>query len=149
MNIGFQSLLSRVTQFPIFTYRNIPSSFAQSYLPHINIAAMSIESAKALWENPEVAKQYKTAERWTSPPGRRLIEQSGLLSDKKDSVAILDNACGTGVITAALHEMMSKDAVENMKLTCSDLSPVMLEATKQRVATEGWKAETKVADAEV
>jgi len=101
------------------------------------------------WVSKDIAKSYNGTERVTGPPGARLIERAGLLKIKDEPLVILDNACGTGLITALLHDMLSPEVTKDMHVTCGDISPAMIAATSERIAEKGWKdVEAKIVDAQ-
>lgn len=104
---------------------------------------------KALWHNPTFVSNYQISERLTGTFAMPLVEQSGILSSKERPLIILDNACGTGVLSDKLHKSLDGEAKSSMQLTCSDISEVMLEIIKRRINEEGWKnTETKIVDAQ-
>ncbi|GLB44709.1 putative methyltransferase required for the conversion of demethylmenaquinol (DMKH2) to menaquinol (MKH2) [Lyophyllum shimeji] len=90
-----------------------------------------------------IAKTYSSAERATSPPARALLLQAGLHSPGDGSYEILDNACGTGVVTMALIQAF-KGKEEQLKVVCGDFSPRMVEAVKERISqVDGLQAEAR------
>ncbi|KDR72318.1 hypothetical protein GALMADRAFT_213330 [Galerina marginata CBS 339.88] len=90
------------------------------------------------FSSKSAAKNYEIAERATGPPARALLQQIGLSpgSDWTDSeYRVLDNACGTGIVTATLYEMVKgKDMEGRFIVVCGDLSGPMVEYTKERTA---------------
>ncbi|KAH8922893.1 S-adenosyl-L-methionine-dependent methyltransferase [Atractiella rhizophila] len=99
------------------------------------------------FHNSEIALQYREFERGTSIPGRRLLEKSGVFSQPLpfEGLNILDNACGTGVITALIK---NEKHFENVEITATDISQAMLHILDGRIKEEGWNnVSTKVADA--
>ncbi|KAH8924664.1 S-adenosyl-L-methionine-dependent methyltransferase [Atractiella rhizophila] len=99
------------------------------------------------FHNSEVAQQYREFERGTSIPGRRLLEKSGVFSQPLpfEGLNILDNACGTGVITALIK---NEKHFENVEITATDISEAMLHILEGRIKEEGWNnVSTKVANA--
>ena len=75
-----------------------------------------------------------------------LLRQAGLL-DSTDTkpLVILDNACGTGVVSHVL-QTQAKERIS--ELVCADLSPAMIDYVKKRINKEDWKSTTQVADAQ-
>ncbi|KAL8992036.1 MAG: hypothetical protein Q9169_007428 [Polycauliona sp. 2 TL-2023] len=105
--------------------------------------------ASTFFNNPEMARRYRNAEVATGPFGRDLIEKAGLLAPNLDNITILDNACGTGVVSAALQEMLPAPTKGRMKLTMGDFSEPMLKVAKERSVTEGWAhTEGRIVDAQ-
>ncbi|KAL8778936.1 MAG: hypothetical protein Q9213_007171, partial [Squamulea squamosa] len=97
----------------------------------------------------DMGRRFKSAEIVTAPFGRALIEKAGLLDPDIDNLTILDNACGTGVVAAALHEMVPAETRGRMKLTLGDFSERMLAVAKERCEREGWvDTEARIVDAQ-
>ncbi|KAI4212654.1 MAG: hypothetical protein LQ349_009341 [Xanthoria aureola] len=103
----------------------------------------------SFFNNTDMGRRYRNAEVVTSPFGRDLIEKAGLLSPNLDNLTILDNACGTGVVSAALQEMVPPATKARMKLTMGDFSEPMLKVAKERSEAEGWvHTEGRIVDAQ-
>ncbi|KAJ5320026.1 hypothetical protein PENANT_c025G04408 [Penicillium antarcticum] len=108
---------------------------------------------ETLFKSEAFAVQYKFAETMTGPFGQSLIDQTKLVEDataKPDQpLVVLDNACGTGIISSLLNEQLDSSIKQNWKLTCGDISTPLLEYTARRMKEEGWQnAETKVVNAQ-
>ena len=103
------------------------------------------------WQNPEIAKQYKPGEALTGPFALHLIKQSGLdRADGSKKLVVLDNACGTGIVTVLLYETLSPAAKANLEVVAGDFSPAMVQSVQARIEQSGWKgASSKVVDAQV
>ena len=65
------------------------------------------------------------------------------------SVHLLNNACGGGVVSSYLFNMLNQEARRGVKVTCGDLEPKMLETTRERMSAEDWTAETAIVEAQV
>ncbi len=90
-----------------------------------------------MFQLKDFARRYRLAEKITGLFARPLINQSGIASYEKRPV-ILDNACGTGVISSVLNSTVSDKIKKDWELTCGDLSQPMVEHTQQRAIEEGW-----------
>jgi len=92
----------------------------------------------------DVAKNYAAAERATGPAAQALIRQAGLVPDDKNTnFEVLDNACGTGIVTSELYETF-KGKEDHLRLVCGDFSAQMVESVKERIKKmEGLNAEAK------
>lgn len=102
--------------------------------------------------DPKIARNFKAAEPTISPFARALILQAFQhdVDNIRKPLVILDNACGTGLISEQLLDMLGESAEEGMKLVCGDLSEGMVNYVKEKIAEKGWKnAEAKVVDAMV
>lgn len=98
-----------------------------------------------------MGRRYKNAEIITGPFAKALIQQAGLLDPSTHSqLIILDNACGTGVVAAAVHDLLDSSTKKRMKLTCGDFAEPMLQAVKERIEENGWvNTEARLVDAQV
>ena len=107
--------------------------------------------SKAFASNSFV-KNFTIAERVTGPSARALLLQAGLQSDSihtDSDCTILDNACGTGIVTAALYETF-KGKEESLNLVCGDISASAVESVKERIPhLEGLKVEARELNGQV
>ncbi|KAL4871809.1 hypothetical protein BDV12DRAFT_193958 [Aspergillus spectabilis] len=103
-----------------------------------------------LFKSKDFARSYKRAEQLTGVFADPLIDQSRITSYQPETPPIvLDNACGTGIISSVLNHRLSDQVRQDWKLTCGDFSEGMVEYTKQRAIDEGWRnVEVKVVDAQ-
>lgn len=106
-----------------------------------------------LFKEDKFVKNYKTGERVTGQFAQALIDQSGLILEsqvtKDRHLVVLDNACGTGIVSSLLHHQLDDKVKSNWKLTCGDISEGMIEYTKLRMEKEKWQnAEIKLVDAQ-
>ncbi|KAI9747412.1 MAG: hypothetical protein M1835_002112 [Candelina submexicana] len=102
-----------------------------------------------IFNDPKLNKQYKaTAEELTGHYASFLIRQAGLLSTESNApLVVLDNACGSGVVSSLLYKMLDEGSKSRLRLTCSDLSELFVKSVSERIEEEGWKgAEAKVID---
>lgn len=103
-----------------------------------------------LWNDPQIVAGYRCIERITGPIGKLLIKNSGVASSKEDPLVILDNACGTGVISAALYEQLDDAKKAKLQLTCGDITSGMIEYMQHVIATNKWAgAKAQYVDAQV
>ncbi|KAI9698156.1 MAG: hypothetical protein M1836_004158 [Candelina mexicana] len=102
-----------------------------------------------IFNDPKLNKQYKaTAEELTGHYASFLIRQAGLLSTESNApLVVLDNACGSGIVSSLLYKMLDEGSKSRLRLTCSDLSELFVKSVSERIEEEGWKgAEAKVID---
>lgn len=105
----------------------------------------------SFWNNPRTADIYKKAEKVTGPHARLLLEQAGL-REAPGPLVVLDNACGTGVVSSLLYDsdLLGTSAKENLQVTCGDFSEVMVQAVRERINGSNWKgANAQLVDAQV
>jgi ubiquinone/menaquinone biosynthesis C-methylase UbiE len=108
---------------------------------------------ETLFKSEAYADSFKRGEMVTYPFAQMLIEQSKLATDSKaqpnQPLVVLDNACGTGVVSSIINQKLDPLAKKGWKLTCGDISPAVLQYTQHRMETEDWQnAETKIVDAQ-
>ncbi|KXG46242.1 uncharacterized protein PGRI_050980 [Penicillium griseofulvum] len=99
------------------------------------------------------ANSFKRGEMITRPFAELLVDQSKVISESKANpdqpLVILDNACGTGIISSILNDKVGDIVKEKWKLTSGDISSAIIEYTKLRIQQEDWKnTETKILDAQ-
>lgn len=77
-----------------------------------------------------------------------LIEQMGFINEITEPVVLLDNACGSGVVTQEVQAVLSDEVLQRSSFTCADSSAAMVDLVKKRVVGEKWvNVETTVRDA--
>ncbi|KAL8935458.1 MAG: hypothetical protein Q9216_005414 [Gyalolechia sp. 2 TL-2023] len=105
---------------------------------------------ESFFKQVDMGRRYKNAEIITGPFAKTMIQQAGLLEPTTHSqLTILDNACGTGVVAAALHDLLDSSTRKRMKLTCGDFAKPMLEVVKKRIEEKGWmNTEARQVDAQ-
>ncbi|KAJ5175999.1 Acetylaranotin bis-thiomethyltransferase [Penicillium canariense] len=108
---------------------------------------------ETLFKEDKFVKQYKTGEHITGQFAQTLIDQTGLIADSKANpnkpLVVLDNACGTGIVSHILQRELDNKVKSHLKLTCGDISPGMLDYVKHRIGKEDWQnVEVKTVDAQ-
>ncbi|EXJ77172.1 hypothetical protein A1O3_10330 [Capronia epimyces CBS 606.96] len=111
---------------------------------------------KSGWESRDIAKAYSSAEAVTGPYAQDLLDRTILPDvDSDKRLVVLDLACGTGVISAKLMDMISQNKSNNsgdgenvkdtppmtrptLSLTCTDFSDAMIDAVTLRIKNCGW-----------
>ncbi|KAJ6172340.1 hypothetical protein N7470_001407 [Penicillium chermesinum] len=106
-----------------------------------------------MFKDENSVKTYKIAEGASGPFGEVLIEQSGIVAEAKANpekpLVILDDGCGTGIISEMLVEKVDAQAKSNWKLTCCDISEAMVEYTRRRAQSGRWpNVDFKIVDAQ-
>lgn len=124
---------------------------------HIMASQSTMTSHARDWEKffkeDKFVNQYKTGEHITGQFAKLLIDQTGLVANSKanpDSpLVVLDNACGTGIVSSILQHELDEQVKSNMKLTCGDISQGMLDYVNHRIGKENWQnVEVKTVDAQ-
>ncbi|KIX05379.1 uncharacterized protein Z518_06251 [Rhinocladiella mackenziei CBS 650.93] len=102
--------------------------------------ASSEKKENLVWDSEEFAKVYGSAEKLTGTFAQMLVEEAKLnqVSDAEELV-ILDEACGTGIVSVKLMETLSDKAKENLDLTCADFADPMVDYVGKRIQSAGWK----------
>jgi ubiquinone/menaquinone biosynthesis C-methylase UbiE len=112
---------------------------------------MSSDAAKAMasvFKTASFVKTYKLAEKATGPFAEALIDYTEITSYPSPPV-ILDNACGTGIVSSILNSKVSEQVRQRWELTAGDFSEAMVEYASNRGKEEGWlNTAVKVVDAQ-
>lgn len=108
---------------------------------------------ETFFKSKEYATLFKRGEMVTRPFAGMLVDQSKVAAESEANpdqpLVVLDNACGTGVISSTLNDKLDDTVKKTWKLTCGDISSAMIEYTMHRMQQEGWQnAETKIVDAQ-
>ncbi|KAL2012609.1 hypothetical protein VTN00DRAFT_134 [Thermoascus crustaceus] len=106
-----------------------------------------------MWNDQKLVALYRSGEKLTRPHAKHLIEQSRVAYCKEIPLVIFDNACGTGVISSLLHEIVDerceKQLGTDLRRHIGGDDPAMVGCTKGRIEEEGRKnAEAQVVDAQ-
>ncbi|KAJ0417117.1 S-adenosyl-L-methionine-dependent methyltransferase [Aspergillus carlsbadensis] len=112
---------------------------------------MSSDAVKAMtsvFKTASFVKTYKLAEKVTGPFAEALIDYTGITSYPYPPV-ILDNACGTGIVSSMLNSKVNDQVRQGWELTAGDFSEAMVEYASNRGKEEGWlNTEARVVDAQ-
>jgi ubiquinone/menaquinone biosynthesis C-methylase UbiE len=105
------------------------------------------------FKEDKFVNQYKTGEHITGQFAQLLIDQTGLVANSKANpdkpLVVLDNACGTGIVSSILQHELDDQTKSNLQLTCGDISQGMLDYVKHRIGQENWQnVEVKTVDAQ-
>ena len=85
-------------------------------------------------------------EKVTGPVALQLIQKSGIVHSSSDELVVLDNACGGGIVTRELFNLVQNDK-QIKRIVTGDLDDRMLAYVKQLSAESGWQqVETKQFD---
>lgn len=92
----------------------------------------------------ETSRLFLLLERtFTGKHARCLIDQSKVRehASSLDKLVVLDEACGTGIITKMLIEddILDDAAKAKLEVTCADYAQAMVNAVARRSETSGWK----------
>lgn len=93
------------------------------------------------WQDPSIAEKYFRAEAATRPFAEIILDKASIVSElttRNAQVNAFDFGCGTGVVTAALHEAVPKEKHGNLKVLGGDISESMLEFLRKRGQKNGW-----------
>ena len=129
-------------------------SVSQLFKPIMASQSTMASQAKdweTFFKENKFVNQYKTGEDITGQFAKLLIDQTGLVANSKVNpdkpLVVLDNACGTGIVSSILQQELDDQIKSNLKLTCGDLSPGMLDYVKHRISQENWQnVEVKTVD---
>jgi 2-polyprenyl-3-methyl-5-hydroxy-6-metoxy-1,4-benzoquinol methylase len=92
--------------------------------------------------NGELADKMATmAEKITGEYAEHLLRRArpdNLSGDDGSDLVILDEACGTGIVSARLMAMLSGKSRQKLDLTMSDIAQPIVGYAKGRILREGW-----------
>lgn len=95
---------------------------------------------KFLWQSSSFAQVYAIAENLTGKYAERLLREAQMdqIASDQDLVA-LDEACGTGTISARLMDMLSNEPKSKLRLTMTDFSQPMIDLVHKRIEINNWQ----------
>jgi hypothetical protein len=100
-----------------------------------------------IWDNQEIATIYLPVEELTGIFTRQLIEKSGITSPEydrdKNPLVVYDNACGIGIFSAQLMELLSPTARIQLSLTCGDTAAPIVNSVRERILDLGSRKATQ------
>lgn len=99
------------------------------------------------WKSPDTVKNYEAGAGGVTIRITKDILALYLESNSLDGKVVLDNACGTGIVT---RELLSH--TNDITIEAADISPAMIDRFQQCLPSEGKsgaKITAKVMDAEV
>lgn len=101
-----------------------------------------------LYSGAGILETYMIAEKITRYYTQDLINLSGL-DPAARPLTVLDLACGTGVVSDKLHEILDPQSANDWELTCGDISTELTGHVKLKIIEKGWDNSTaKVMDAQ-
>ncbi|KAJ9627354.1 hypothetical protein H2204_009765 [Knufia peltigerae] len=95
--------------------------------------------AAAMFNDDEFVKMYSSAEKMTGHYGKILVETVFRDVSDDEKLVVLDEACGTGIVSKHLMDHLSDEAKDNLELTCADYAEAMLRSLERRIKADGWK----------
>lgn len=107
------------------------------------------KSRMGVYTQKGIVPRYIVAEKITGLFAQPLIDQSGIATSFQKPLVVLDNACGTGIVSSFLNQKIHYKTRKRWKLVCSDLTQEILDYTRQRIRDEAWmNAKAKLVDAQ-
>lgn len=96
---------------------------------------MAHKEMNSLFNNDKFVNMYKTAEQVTGHFAGELIDRAHFNDDlnKLDEVVVLDNACGTGIVSVKIMGLLDDATADKVDLTCADFADAMLGIVKPRI----------------
>jgi len=96
--------------------------------------------AGGAWNDPVVKMIHLAGERITGAFAHALLDKAGLLLPApKQPLVVLDNACGTGVVTSVLLQELGGPAKAGVEVVCGDCNPLVVQATQELAELEKWE----------
>lgn len=107
---------------------------------------------KSLFNDPKFVELYKTGEKATGIWATELVERAHFSEDlsKLDKLVVLDNACGSGIVSQKIMDLVDDSTAQKVDLTCADYAEAMVSVMKERIEKNSWQnARAVEADAQV
>ena len=99
----------------------------------------SEKKEKLAWDTPDFAQMYTSAEKLTGSYAQFLLERANISNlDEEQELVVLDQACGTGIVSVKLMDMLSDILKVKLDLTCADFADAMVDFTEKRIEQAGW-----------
>lgn len=76
--------------------------------------------------------------RVSAPLAARLLKQMGIGEDTSTPFKLFENACGVGVVTPLLQQLVKPSVLKSSSFLCGDFSEPVIEVARQRSEIEGW-----------
>jgi ubiquinone/menaquinone biosynthesis C-methylase UbiE len=109
------------------------------------------DSMQKMFNNKDFTKNYaQNAEKFTGWFAEQLVKAANLDKASNDEeLVVLDQACGTGIVSQKIVDCLNNGQKANLHLTCADFADSMIEFVGPRIKTFGVKsAEAVKADAQ-
>jgi ubiquinone/menaquinone biosynthesis C-methylase UbiE len=85
-------------------------------------------------------KGFLLADKITRPFGEMLIEQTKIANIENDQkLVVLDDACGIGIISSRLMDILAEPVKQNLELTCLDISQPSVDYVRHLAVARDWK----------
>ncbi|EXJ73500.1 uncharacterized protein A1O5_03261 [Cladophialophora psammophila CBS 110553] len=73
-----------------------------------------------------------------------LLQHASFPPSDKTQLIVLDQACGSGVVSSHIMSKLSQEAKPSLDLTCADISDAMISNVARRINASGWTNVTAV-----
>ena len=85
------------------------------------------------------ARAIQASEIVTSVPALALLKQASLVPSPPPNMTLLDNACGSGVLTSQLLSHVSSTDLQSIStIICADLDLTMIDTVNDRIKSQSW-----------
>jgi 2-polyprenyl-3-methyl-5-hydroxy-6-metoxy-1,4-benzoquinol methylase len=110
---------------------------------------LSNAAGQPMWQVASPDQMRRAGELVTGKFAQRLIDLSGISTANPADIKVLDNACGSGIVTARLLDGLGEKG-KGLKVVCGDLQQGMVDYVQERAQEQGWAGvEVQVVDAQV
>ncbi|OQV00420.1 Methyltransferase domain-containing protein [Cladophialophora immunda] len=83
-------------------------------------------------------KMFSQADRIMGPFAEVLLRQANFPPVGDSRLVVLDQACGSGVVSSHIMSRLSTEGKSRLDLTCADISDAMISNVSRRIETSGW-----------
>ena len=90
-------------------------------------------------------KMVSQADYIMGPFADKLLQAAQFPPSDASRLVVLDQACGSGVVSSHIMSHLSSDDKTRLDLTCADISEPAIANMKKRIETSGWENTRAVA----
>ncbi|OAG39805.1 hypothetical protein AYO21_05870 [Fonsecaea monophora] len=83
-------------------------------------------------------KMFSQADSIMGPFAEELLRRANFPPEGNSRLVVLDQACGSGVVSSHLMSRLSTENKSRLDLTCADISDAMISNVSRRVEVSGW-----------
>ncbi|KAF2094914.1 S-adenosyl-L-methionine-dependent methyltransferase [Rhizodiscina lignyota] len=84
-------------------------------------------------------KMAITQERVVGHPANEMLDRASIKFEGQNSFRVLDNACGTGIVTALLKARARSSSAGQLDIVASDIDEKVLDLLRKRIEECGWQ----------
>ncbi|OAP58479.1 hypothetical protein AYL99_07569 [Fonsecaea erecta] len=95
-------------------------------------------------DSTQFDKMFSQADQIMGPFAEILLRQANFPPVGDSRLIVLDQACGSGVVSTHIMSRLSPEEKSRLDLTCADISDAMISNVSRRIETLGWDSVSAV-----